>query len=97
MAIVRQRDTYSDPICFGSISRLYSHRPRCQVGGVIYPSLDFPNELYSEKKLCPILSIRHPSILKEAAEVSRLSARTVRDYVKPGEIRGRIIRKACRP
>jgi hypothetical protein len=72
MAIVRQRDTYSDPKCFGSISRLYNHR--CQVGGVIYPSLDFPKELYSEKKLCPILSI-----LKEAAEVSRLSARTVRE------------------
>jgi excisionase family DNA binding protein len=61
------------------------------VGGVIYPTLDFPKELYSEKKLCPILSI-----LKEGAEVSRLSARTVRDYVKPGEIRGRIIGKQWR-
>jgi excisionase family DNA binding protein len=34
--------------------------------------------------------------LKEAAEVLRLSTRTVREYVKRGEIRGRIIGKRWR-
>ncbi len=34
--------------------------------------------------------------LKEAAEVLRLSARTVREYVKRGEIRGKIIGKRWR-
>ncbi len=34
--------------------------------------------------------------LKEAAEVLRLSTRTVREYVKRGEIRGKIIGKRWR-
>jgi excisionase family DNA binding protein len=34
--------------------------------------------------------------LKEAAEVLRLSTRTVREYVKRGEIRGKIIGKQWR-
>lgn len=34
--------------------------------------------------------------LKEAAEVLRLSTRTVREYVKNGEIRGKIIGKQWR-
>jgi len=34
--------------------------------------------------------------LREAAEVLRLSARTVREYVKRGEIRGKIIGKQWR-
>ena len=34
--------------------------------------------------------------LKEAAEVLRLSTRTVREYVKSGEIRGKIIGKRWR-
>jgi excisionase family DNA binding protein len=33
----------------------------------------------------------HLLTLREAAEVLRLSTRTVRDYVKRGEIRGKII------
>jgi excisionase family DNA binding protein len=35
-------------------------------------------------------------ILREAAEVLRLSTRTVREYVKRGEIRGKIIGKRWR-
>jgi excisionase family DNA binding protein len=34
--------------------------------------------------------------LSEAAEVLRLNARTVRDYVKRGEIRGKLIGKRWR-
>jgi len=34
--------------------------------------------------------------LKEAAEVLRLSSRTVREYVKNGEIRGKIMGKQWR-
>ena len=34
--------------------------------------------------------------LREAAEVLRLSTRTVREYVKRGEIKGRIIGKQWR-
>ncbi len=38
----------------------------------------------------------HLLTLKEAAEVLRLSTRTVREYVKRGEIRGKIIGKRWR-
>jgi excisionase family DNA binding protein len=38
----------------------------------------------------------HLLTLREAAEVLRLSTRTVREYVKRGEIRGRIIGKRWR-
>jgi excisionase family DNA binding protein len=34
--------------------------------------------------------------LREAAEVLRLSTRTVREYIKRGEIRGKLIRKRWR-
>ena len=37
-----------------------------------------------------------PLTLREAAEVLRLRARTVREYVKRGEIRGKIIGKQWR-
>ena len=38
----------------------------------------------------------HLLTLREAAETLRLSARTVREYVKRGEIRGKIIGKRWR-
>ena len=38
----------------------------------------------------------HLLTIREAAEVLRLSTRTVREYVKRGEIRGRIIGKRWR-
>jgi excisionase family DNA binding protein len=44
------------------------------------------------RKVTPALPIgEHLLTLKEAAEVLRLSTRTVREYVKRGEITGRII------
>jgi excisionase family DNA binding protein len=45
----------------------------------------------SEKKAAPKPIGEHLLTLHEAAEVLRLNARTVREYVHRGEIEGRII------
>jgi excisionase family DNA binding protein len=48
------------------------------------------------KTVEPTLSGDRFLTLREAAEVLRLSTRTVREYVKRGEIRGKIIGKQWR-
>jgi excisionase family DNA binding protein len=52
-------------------------------------------EAMSKTTVTPAIG-EHLLTLKDAAEVLRLSARTVREYVKRGEIRGKLIGKRWR-